>query len=162
MKNYYKILNVCNYAEAKVIRASFKRLAHQIHPDRNLDEESEKKFKEINTAYQVLSDPKKRMRYDYLLELSLTFQLNNFEEIFNHENEPIHIAGSSNKFYVFRYLLLRKIGKIIYWFLKAYTEACYIILVPFYYIIVFIIKVVKIIFFPIKKCASLIKCFRVS
>jgi len=66
-KDYYKILGVDRKASAEDIKRSYRKLALKYHPDRNPDNrEAEDKFKEINEAYQVLSDPEKRNRYDQL------------------------------------------------------------------------------------------------
>jgi curved DNA-binding protein len=66
-KDYYKILGLERNAGADDIRRSYRKLAMQYHPDRNQgDRQAEEKFKEINEAYQVLSDPQKRARYDQL------------------------------------------------------------------------------------------------
>ncbi len=66
-KDYYKILGVERKASAYDIRKSYRKLAMQFHPDKNPgDKKAEDKFKEINEAYQVLSDEKKRARYDQL------------------------------------------------------------------------------------------------
>ncbi len=64
MKDYYKILGVSENATTDEIKKAFRRLARQWHPDRNPSKEAEEKFKEINEAYQVLSDPEKRKEYD--------------------------------------------------------------------------------------------------
>lgn len=61
MKDYYKILGVERSANDKDIKSAFYKLAHKHHPDKGGDE---KKFKEINEAYQVLSDKEKRAQYD--------------------------------------------------------------------------------------------------
>lgn len=61
-KDYYKILGVEKNASGDEIKKAFKKLALQYHPDRPGGDE--KKFKEINEAYQVLSDNEKRQRYD--------------------------------------------------------------------------------------------------
>ena len=61
MKDYYKILGVSPDASEEEIKKAYRRLAHKYHPDRGGDE---KKFKEINEAYQVLSDKEKRAQYD--------------------------------------------------------------------------------------------------
>ena len=63
-KDYYEVLGVDRNASEGEIKSSFRRLAFQCHPDRNKELEAEEKFKEINEAYQVLSDPKKRRSYD--------------------------------------------------------------------------------------------------
>ena len=63
--NYYDILGVSKGASEKDIRQAFRRLARQYHPDVNPgDKTSEQKFKEINEAYEVLSDAENRKKYD--------------------------------------------------------------------------------------------------
>ncbi|HMP67151.1 MAG TPA: DnaJ C-terminal domain-containing protein [Candidatus Paceibacterota bacterium] len=61
-KDYYKILGVEKNANKDDIKKAFRKLAHQHHPDKKSGDE--KKFKEINEAYNVLSDDKKRAQYD--------------------------------------------------------------------------------------------------
>lgn len=66
-KDYYKILDLSRKAGADDIRKAYRKLAMQYHPDKNPgDKKAEEKFKEINEAYQVLSDEQKRARYDQL------------------------------------------------------------------------------------------------
>ncbi len=66
-KDYYKILGLERSASADEVRKAYRKLAMQYHPDRNPgDKQAEEKFKEINEAYQVLSDQQKRARYDQL------------------------------------------------------------------------------------------------
>lgn len=66
-KDYYKTLGVERNASAEEIKKTFRKLAMKYHPDRNKgNKEAEEKFKDINEAYEVLSDPKKRARYDQL------------------------------------------------------------------------------------------------
>ncbi len=66
-KDYYKILGVERKASADEIKKAYRKLALQYHPDRNPgNRQAEEQFKEINEAYQVLSDPQKRARYDQL------------------------------------------------------------------------------------------------
>jgi curved DNA-binding protein len=68
-KDYYKILGVSRNASADEIKGAYRKLAMQYHPDRNPgDKQAEERFKEMNEAYQVLSDPQKRARYDQLGE----------------------------------------------------------------------------------------------
>jgi curved DNA-binding protein len=66
-KDYYKILGVERNANEEDIRKAYRKLAMQYHPDRNPnDKQAEERFKEINEAYQVLGDAKKRAHYDRL------------------------------------------------------------------------------------------------
>jgi len=66
-KDYYKILGVERNASEDDIRKAYRKLAMQYHPDRNPnDKQAEEHFKEINEAYQVLSDSTKRAHYDRL------------------------------------------------------------------------------------------------
>ena len=86
-KNYYDILNVTKNADENEIKKSYKKLAMKWHPDKNTENknESEKKFKEISEAYQVLSDPQKREIYDNYGEEGLK---NNNDMRQNHFNSP--------------------------------------------------------------------------
>ncbi len=64
-KDYYKILGVDRKASDDDIRKAYRKLAKQYHPDYNPnDKQAEERFKEINEAYEVLGDSKKRARYD--------------------------------------------------------------------------------------------------
>jgi DnaJ-class molecular chaperone len=64
-KDYYKTLGVSKTASEKEIKAAYRKLARKFHPDMNAgNKQSEARFKEINEAHEVLSDPEKRRRYD--------------------------------------------------------------------------------------------------
>ena len=63
-RDYYEILGVGKNASDEEIKKAFRKLALEFHPDRNKSKGAEDKFKEINEAYQVLSDPEKRNSYD--------------------------------------------------------------------------------------------------
>ncbi|MCL4268995.1 MAG: J domain-containing protein [Anaerolineales bacterium] len=66
-KDYYKILGLERKASTDEIRSAYRKLAMKYHPDKNPgDKKAEEKFKEINEAYQVLSDEQKRAHYDRL------------------------------------------------------------------------------------------------
>jgi curved DNA-binding protein len=66
-KDYYEVLGVPRTATEEEIKRAFRRLARQYHPDvAKNKKEAEERFKEINEAYEVLSDPVKRKRYDEL------------------------------------------------------------------------------------------------
>jgi DnaJ-class molecular chaperone len=66
-RDYYKVLGVSKDAGEKEIKAAFRKLARKYHPDMNAgDAKAEARFKEINEAHEVLSDPEKRKKYDEL------------------------------------------------------------------------------------------------
>ncbi len=79
-KDYYKILGVSKDASPEEIKKAYRKLALKYHPDRNKgDKAAEAKFKEINEAYAVLSDPEKRKQYD-------TFGAEDFSARFTQED----------------------------------------------------------------------------
>ncbi len=63
-RDYYDVLGVSQGADEREIKTAFRRLARQYHPDVSQETDAEAKFKEINEAYEVLSDEDKRARYD--------------------------------------------------------------------------------------------------
>jgi len=88
-KDYYKILGVPKTATQPEIKKKFRRLALKYHPDKNKDSASaEDKFKEVNEAYEVLGDPKKRKQYD---ELGANWK--NYEQ---YKNQGFGNRGSRN------------------------------------------------------------------
>lgn len=65
-KDYYEILGITKNADEKEIKSAYRKLARKYHPDVNKASEASEKFKDINEAYEVLSDKEKRQRYDSL------------------------------------------------------------------------------------------------
>src|ERR1039457_2810460 len=64
-KDYYKTLGVSKTATEKEVKAAFRKLARQYHPDVNPgNKTAESTFKQVNEAYEIISDPDKRKKYD--------------------------------------------------------------------------------------------------
>jgi len=63
-RDYYEVLGVERNAAPEEIKRAFRQAALKYHPDRNREPDAEQKFKEVSEAYEVLSDPEKRNRYD--------------------------------------------------------------------------------------------------
>ena len=62
--DHYSVLGISRNASADEIRSAYRKLARQYHPDVNSDPEAHQRFKEITQAYEILSDPERRQRYD--------------------------------------------------------------------------------------------------
>lgn len=63
-RDYYEVLGLSKDASAEDIKKAYRKLARQYHPDVNKEADAEKKFKEVQEAYEILSDPQKRESYD--------------------------------------------------------------------------------------------------
>jgi len=63
-RDYYEVLGVGRTSSADEIKRAYRKLARQYHPDVSQEPNAEAHFKEINEAYEVLSDPQKRTTYD--------------------------------------------------------------------------------------------------
>ncbi|HJO81904.1 MAG TPA: DnaJ domain-containing protein, partial [SAR202 cluster bacterium] len=63
-RDYYEVLGIPKNASEEDVKKAFRKLALEYHPDRNKEEGAEDRFKEVNEAYQVLSNQKKRADYD--------------------------------------------------------------------------------------------------
>ncbi|MGZ4164983.1 MAG: DnaJ domain-containing protein, partial [Tumebacillaceae bacterium] len=63
-RDYYEVIGVSKDAAPDEIKKAYRRLARQYHPDVNKDPSAAEKFKQITEAYEVLTDPERRQRYD--------------------------------------------------------------------------------------------------
>ena len=83
MRDYYEILGLNKDASEDEIKKAYRSLAKKYHPDLNPDnKEAEAKFKEANAAYEILSDPEKRSRYDRFGHAGVDPQAGGFGEGF--------------------------------------------------------------------------------
>jgi tetratricopeptide (TPR) repeat protein len=101
VNNYYQILGLTQAADAAQIRAAYKRLAMTYHPDHNPGSRvAEEKFKEINEAYHILSDPLKKYRYD--AQLNYAFDEQQREHYRREENKRKYYRWqqAQRKYYV--------------------------------------------------------------
>jgi uncharacterized membrane protein YsdA (DUF1294 family) len=92
-KDYYAILGVPRNATPEEIKEVYRRLAKEYHPDKNPSPEAEERFKLINEAYQVLSDPAKKAEYDALYDMLMS----RASAPTGPEARGPHIAGSGFK-----------------------------------------------------------------
>ena len=71
-RDYYEILGVARNTDKEELKRAYRRLARKYHPDVNKEPGAEERFKEINRAYEVLSEPEMRSRYDRFGEAGVT------------------------------------------------------------------------------------------
>src|SRR5687768_662888 len=95
-RDYYEILGVSKTASADEIKKAYRKVAKQFHPDRNPgDKASEEKFKEACEAYEILSEPDKRARYDQYGHQGVNFGGGGFSyENFTHAGDFEDIFSS--------------------------------------------------------------------
>ena len=65
-RDFYEVLGVSRTCDDDDLKRAYRKLALKYHPDKNPDGEAEERFKEVNQAYQILSDPQRRAQYDRL------------------------------------------------------------------------------------------------
>src|SRR5260221_3084126 len=63
-RDFYEVLGVSRTCDDDDLKRAYRKLALKYHPDKNPDGEAEERFKEVNQAYQILSDPQRRAQYD--------------------------------------------------------------------------------------------------
>jgi molecular chaperone DnaJ len=93
-RDYYEVLDVNRNATDDKIKGAFRKLAFKYHPDHNREDGAEEKFKEVNEAYEVLSDPDKRATYD-------RFGHGNGDGVFGQGFEGFDISGFGDIFDAF-------------------------------------------------------------
>jgi len=93
-RDYYEVLGIARDATDEEIKRAFRKLAFKYHPDRNREDGAEGKFKEINEAYEVLSDSEKRATYDH-------FGHGGAESIFGQGFEGFNFGGLGDIFDAF-------------------------------------------------------------
>jgi molecular chaperone DnaJ len=93
-RDYYEVMGVARDATSEDIKKAFRKLAFQYHPDRNREDGASEKFKEINEAYEVLSDANKRSAYDQ-------YGHNGPENIFGKGFEGFDMGGFGDIFEAF-------------------------------------------------------------
>ena len=94
-KNYYDILGVSKDASPEDIKSAYRKLAKKYHPDVNKEDGAAEKFKEVNEAYECLSDPTKKSNYDTYGSATgpQGFGGKTTALAVNIETAPTHIAG---------------------------------------------------------------------
>jgi DnaJ-class molecular chaperone len=110
-KDYYEILGVSKQATPEELKKAYRKLALEYHPDRNKTKEAEDTFKEINAAYEVLSDPEKKRTYDQVGHQAYSQNGGNtgpfggqqgpFTYTYNNSGSPFEGFGFSDPFDIF-------------------------------------------------------------
>lgn len=85
-KDYYEVLGVGRNATQEDIKKAYRKLARKYHPDFNKSPDAQEKFKEINEAYQILSDPEKRKLYDQYGHAAFSAQASSTQDVFFRED----------------------------------------------------------------------------
>lgn len=103
-KSYYDILGVSKEASSQEIKSAFRKLAHQYHPDKNIDNKSaDEKMKELNFIYSILSNPERRRAYDDTIHINIWGEensrpyANRWVDIFCDEIDVIDKTGKKTR-----------------------------------------------------------------
>lgn len=95
--DHYQILGVSNKASTREIIWAYRKLALQYHPDRNKSPQANEMMMKINTAYGILSDPRKRAEYDYSIRISKAEIKPDHDHKSKHRKNPQNVISKLNK-----------------------------------------------------------------
>lgn len=96
-RDFYEILGISKSATSEDIKSAYRKSALQYHPDRNKSPDAEEKFKEINEAYEVLSNPQKRSAYDQFGHAAFDPSAGNFGgSTYTSQNGPFNFTWTSS------------------------------------------------------------------
>lgn len=121
IKDYYKILGVEFEANDTDIKVAYKNLARKFHPDINHTKEAETKFKEINEAYETLSDKNKREIYNRLYSLKFKNVNKQNEQIKTNEDENLNIFDPRGKIHRLNYFLVLLGSRLLLFIIPAFV-----------------------------------------
>lgn len=96
IKNYYEILEVSSSATTAEIKTAYRRLARKYHPDINKNADAIEKFKEITSAYEILSNPQKRNEYNILNGIFAEEEKTTYSQSSNSNSSNTHKETSTN------------------------------------------------------------------